>query len=56
MSDATLAPRAAALLSRLDAWAAQGTARALVIKVVVTVAGPPSWRGRHARPPAPVWW
>jgi len=40
LSDATLAPRAAALLSRLDAWAEQGTVRALLIKVGVTVAGP----------------
>jgi uncharacterized protein (TIGR02611 family) len=35
-----LAPRAHALLSRLDSWAAKGTVRALLIKVGVTVAGP----------------
>jgi hypothetical protein len=29
------------LLERLDSWAARGIARALVVKVVVTVAGPP---------------
>jgi uncharacterized protein (TIGR02611 family) len=40
LSDATLAPRAAALLSRLDSWAGQGALRALLIKVGVTVAGP----------------
>ena len=40
MSEVTLAPRAVALLSRLDSWAEQGTVRALTIKVGVTVAGP----------------
>ncbi len=40
MSEATLAPRVHALLSRLDSWAEKGTARALLIKVGVTVAGP----------------
>ena len=40
MSDATVAPRAAALLSRLDAWAEQGTLRALLVKAGVTVVGP----------------
>ena len=40
MSEATLAPRAVALLSRLDAWAEKGTTRALLLKVGVTVAGP----------------
>ena len=40
MSEATLAPRAHALLSRLDSWAENGTARALVLKVGVTVGGP----------------
>ena len=40
MTDATLAPRALALLGRLDSWAQRGTARALLIKVGVTVTGP----------------
>jgi uncharacterized protein (TIGR02611 family) len=40
LSEATLAPRAHALLSRLDSWAEKGTVRALLIKVGVTVAGP----------------
>ena len=40
MSDATLAPRAHALLSRVDAWADHGTGRRLLLKVGVTVAGP----------------
>ena len=40
LSEATLAPRAVALLSRLDSWAENGTGRALVLKVGVTVAGP----------------
>ncbi len=40
MSDVALAPRAEALLSRLDSWAAKGTARALLIKVGVTLVGP----------------
>ena len=40
MSQATLAPRALALLSRLDSWAEKGTGRALLRKVAVTVAGP----------------
>lgn len=40
MSEATLAPRAVALLGRLDAWAEQGIVRALLIKIGVTVAGP----------------
>ena len=40
MSEASLAPRASALLSRLDSWAAKGAVRALLLKVGVTVAGP----------------
>ena len=40
MSEATLAPRAVALLSRLGSWAAKGTVRPLLVKVGVTVAGP----------------
>jgi uncharacterized protein (TIGR02611 family) len=40
MSDATLAPRTHALLSRVDAWADHGTGRRLLLKVGVTVAGP----------------
>lgn len=40
MPEATLTPRVHALLSRLDSWAEQGTAKALLIKVGVTVAGP----------------
>ena len=40
MSEATLAPRAVALLSRLDSWAEKGALRALLLKVGVTVAGP----------------
>jgi uncharacterized protein (TIGR02611 family) len=40
MSEATLAPRVDVLLSRLDAWSDRGVARALVVKAVVTVAGP----------------
>jgi uncharacterized protein (TIGR02611 family) len=40
LSEATFAPRAHALLSRLDSWAEKGTVRALLIKVGVTVAGP----------------
>ena len=40
MSDVALAPRAHALLSRLDAWADRGVGRAMVVKVSVTVAGP----------------
>jgi uncharacterized protein (TIGR02611 family) len=40
LSEATLAPRAVALLTRLDTWAERGTARALLIRVGVTVAGP----------------
>jgi uncharacterized protein (TIGR02611 family) len=40
MSEATLAPRVDALLSRLDSWADRGTARALLIRLAVTVAGP----------------
>ena len=40
MSEATLAPRALALLSRLDSWAEQSAMRGLLIKVGVTVAGP----------------
>ena len=42
MSEATLAPRALALLSRLDSWAEQSAMRGLLIKVGVTVAGPES--------------
>ena len=40
MSDATLAPRTRALLSRVDAWADHGTGRRLLLKVGVTVVGP----------------
>jgi uncharacterized protein (TIGR02611 family) len=40
LSEAKLTPRIHALLSRLDAWAAKGTARALLIKIGVTVTGP----------------
>ena len=40
MSDVALAPRAHALLSRLDAWADRGAGRALLVRVAVTVAGP----------------
>ena len=40
MSDVALAPRAHALLSRLDAWADRGVGRAMVVKISVTVAGP----------------
>lgn len=40
MSDATLAPRAEVLLNRIDAWANRSTARALLVKLGVTVAGP----------------
>ena len=40
MSDVALAPRAHALLDRLDTWADRGAGRALLIKVAVTVAGP----------------
>ena len=40
MSEATLAPRVVVLLNRLDSWAENGTVRALVLKVGVTVAGP----------------
>jgi hypothetical protein len=39
MAEAALAPDV--LLERLDSWAARGIARALVVKVVATVAGPP---------------
>ena len=40
MSDATLAPRTPALLSRVDAWAGEGAGRRLLLKAGVTVAGP----------------
>ena len=40
MSDAALAPRLDVLLGRLDSWADRGIARAVLVKVVVTVAGP----------------
>jgi len=40
LSDVALAPRAHALLIRIDAWADRSTGRALVIKLAVTVAGP----------------
>ena len=40
MSDVALAPRAHALLSRLDSWADRGVGRAMLVKVGVTVAGP----------------
>ena len=40
MSETTLAPRAVALLNRLDSWAEQSAVRALLLKVGVTVAGP----------------
>jgi uncharacterized protein (TIGR02611 family) len=40
LSEAAPAPRALALLSRLDAWAKQGPVRALLIKIAVTVLGP----------------
>jgi uncharacterized protein (TIGR02611 family) len=40
LPETALAPRAAALLSRLDSWAEKGTVRALLLKVGVTVVGP----------------
>ena len=40
MSEATLAPRAEALLDRLDSWAGHSPVRAVLVKVAVTVAGP----------------
>lgn len=40
MSEATLAPRVDALLSRLDSWAEVGGLRALLLKGAVTVTGP----------------
>ena len=40
MSEAALSPRVDALLDRLDTWAQDGTVRAMVIKVGVTVTGP----------------
>jgi uncharacterized protein (TIGR02611 family) len=40
LPETTLAPRALALLSRLDSWAEKGIMRTLLIKVGVTVAGP----------------
>ena len=40
MSQAAPAPRVDALLRRVDAWADQGSGRALLVKVGVTVAGP----------------
>jgi uncharacterized protein (TIGR02611 family) len=40
MSEAMLAPRVDVLLGRLDSWADRGIARALVVKIAVTVAGP----------------
>jgi putative transmembrane protein PGPGW len=40
VSEAMLAPRVDVLLGRLDAWSDWGVARAIVVKVVVTVAGP----------------
>ena len=40
MSEATLSPRVQDVLSRLDAWSAQGTAKAVLMKFAVTVAGP----------------
>jgi uncharacterized protein (TIGR02611 family) len=40
LSEATLAPRAEALLARLDTWATHSTVRAVLVKVAVTVAGP----------------
>ena len=40
MPPTLLAPRAAALLSRLDSWAEKSLVRALLLKVGVTVAGP----------------
>ena len=40
MSQATLSPRVDSLLSGLDSWSTRGAVRALVVKVLVTVAGP----------------
>ncbi len=40
MPQTLLAPRAAALLGRLDSWAEKGMLRGLLLKVGVTVAGP----------------
>lgn len=40
MSDVALAPRAHALLSRLDSWAERDAGRAMLVRITVTVAGP----------------
>lgn len=40
MTDLTLAPRADALLARMEAWSARSLARSLAVKAAVTVAGP----------------
>ena len=40
MSEATIHPRVDVLLGRLDTWSDQGIARALAVKVAVTVGGP----------------
>ena len=58
MSEATLSPRVHTLLSGLDAWSTRGAVRAIVVKVVVTVAGPwSSWRAsRCSSCPGPACW
>ena len=40
MSELALAPRAHAVLSRLDSWSDRSSGRALLVKVAVTVTGP----------------
>ncbi len=40
MSHPTLPPRAQALVGRFEAWSGRGPARAVAVKVLVTVGGP----------------